>query len=97
MEKIISCCGVICSECQYFPKECSGCPTVRGHVFWLEYTGEEVCEIYKCCVNEKNLAHCGECEMLPCDNYNGSDPTKTKEENENDFIKQLAQLRVMKS
>lgn len=95
MEKIISCCGVVCSECQYFPEACSGCPAIKGQVFWLEYTGGTVCDIYECCVNTKKLVHCGKCEKLPCNRYNGSDPTKTAEENENDFIKQLAQLRLM--
>ena len=95
MEEIISFCGVVCSKCQYFPGECSGCSAIKGQVFWLEYTGGTVCDIYECCVNTKNLVHCGQCENLPCDRYNGSDPTKTAKENENDFIKQLAQLRLM--
>ena len=96
MDKIVSCCGVICSECSYYPTDCKGCPTIRGQVFWLEYTGENICAIYDCCVNKKKLEHCGKCAKLPCDRFNGSDPTKTAEENENDFIKQLKQLYSMK-
>lgn len=96
MDKIISCCGVICSECSHDPTGCKGCPIVRGQVFWLEYTGEKVCGIYDCCVNNKKLGHWGKCEKFPCDRFNGSDPTKTPEENKNDFINQLAQRHSMK-
>lgn len=95
MDKIISCCGVICSECQYYPADCKSCPTIEGQVFWLEYTGEKICGIYQCCVNTKKLEYCGNCERLPCAEYNGFDPTKTQEENEKDLINQLAQLRAM--
>lgn len=95
MDKVISCCGVICSECQYYHVDCNGCPEIKGQVFWLEYTGEKICEIYECCVNTKKLLHCGRCANLPCHRYNGSDPTKTPEENKNDFIKQLEQLHSM--
>lgn len=95
MNKIIGCCGVICSECQYYPSECKGCPTIKGKAFWLEYTEEEICSIYNCCVNIKKLLHCGKCKELPCDRFNGSDPTKTQKENEEDFINQLNQLRRM--
>lgn len=95
MHKIISCCGVVCSECQYYPAECKGCPTIKGHAFWLENTGEEICTIYECCTNQKKLPHCARCDKLSCNRYDGSDPTKTQKENENDFIKQLEQLRLM--
>ncbi|MEG0240229.1 DUF3795 domain-containing protein [Anaerorhabdus sp.] len=96
MVQVISCCGVICSNCQYYPNDCKGCPEVKGRVFWLEYTGEEICEIYDCCVNRMKFKHCGKCDNLPCDRYNESDPTKTQEENDNDFIGQLTQLKKMK-
>ncbi|MGX8852378.1 DUF3795 domain-containing protein [Amedibacillus sp. YH-ame10] len=95
MDKVISCCGVVCSECQYYPTDCEGCPKIKGHAFWLQFTDEEVCAIYECCVNQKDLSHCGKCKKLPCKRYDGTDPTKSEEENTNDFIKQLEQLRSM--
>lgn len=33
MDKIISCCGVVCSECQYYPIDCKGCPALKGKHF----------------------------------------------------------------
>lgn len=41
------------------------------------------------------VKHCGKCEKVPCNKYNGSDPTKTLKENNEDLINQLAQLRTM--
>lgn len=97
MGKIISCCGVVCSECSSYPKECAGCAAIEGRVFWLEYTGGEVCDIYGCCVEKKGLRHCGRCEELPCERYAQKDPTKTDAENEEDFRKQMEQLEKMKN
>lgn len=95
MDKIISCCGVVCSECRFFPEECKGCPEIKGNVFWLQYTGETVCSIYDCCINNKHLEHCGKCASLPCEKYSNDDPTKSPEENAEDRRKQLEQLKSM--
>lgn len=46
MDKGMSCYGVICRECEYYPEECQGCAEIKGKVFWLEYTGGTVCNIY---------------------------------------------------
>ncbi|WP_040198234.1 DUF3795 domain-containing protein [Candidatus Soleaferrea massiliensis] len=97
MEKIYSCCGVVCSDCPYYPKECAGCPEIQGNVFWLEYTGGEVCDIYACCTQERKFKHCGQCEQLPCERYTAvSDPTKSEEENQSDLESQLAILRELR-
>ena len=92
---VISCCGVVCSECASYPAECKGCPAIKGKVYWLEYTGGEVCEIYDCCMNQKQFAHCGKCSELPCGRYESSDPTKTEEENDEDHRKQMEQLQKL--
>lgn len=95
MEKIISCCGVVCSECPSFPKDCKGCPEIKGKAYWLQYTGEDICALYDCCVNQKKMSHCGKCESLPCEHYERDDPTKSPGENAEDRRKQMAQLRLM--
>lgn len=91
---VISCCGVICSECEAYPKECKGCPEIEGKVYWLEYIGGTICDIYDCCIKKK-YAHCGQCSELPCKRYENDDPTKTPEENARDHQKQLEQLKKM--
>lgn len=63
MEKKISCCGTICSECEYYPDSCRGCQEIKGRVFWLEYTQESICDIYECCMNQKKHDHCGQCSQ----------------------------------
>lgn len=95
MDKIISCCGVVCSECDSFPENCKGCSEIKGRVFWLQYTGEDICGIYDCCMNERRLGHCGKCAHLPCERYSRDDPTKSIEENAEDLRKQLEQLKSM--
>lgn len=91
--KIISCCGVVCSECIYYPENCKGCPAISGKPFWLQYSEEDICSIYECCINQKKYAHCGQCELLPCKHYERDDPTKTPEENAEDHRKQIEHLR----
>jgi len=87
MEKKMSCCGTICSDCEYYPAACQGCAEIKGKVFWLEYTGEICCDIYECCINQRKYEHCGQCE---------EDPTKTKEENEADHAMQMKNLKEYK-
>ena len=96
MQDSISCCGVDCSACRYHPAECPGCAAIGGRVFWLQYTGEPVCEIYNCCVLQKGLPHCGRCAQLPCGRYGGDDPTKTREENDGDHRAQLENLGLLR-
>ena len=95
MERIVTCCGCICNECPYYPKECEGCPEIQGKPFWLKYTGEERCSIYQCCVVERKLPHCGRCSELPCNRYNQQDPTRTPEENAEGLKKMLETLRSL--
>ena len=95
MKEIISCCGVVCSGCEYYPETCGGCPAIEGRVFWTAYTGDAVCPIYQCCVTEKMLPHCGLCGELPCTRYDLDDPTKSPEQNRADLESQMATLKKL--
>lgn len=95
MEKFISCCGVICSDCEYFPHDCKGCPEMKGKVFWLQFTGEAIYQLYDCCINQKRNEHCGKCPSLPCEHYNKDNPIKSREENQMILEKQLKNLSQM--
>lgn len=97
MEKTYACCGVKCNQCQYYPEECAGCNEVKGKPFYLEYTGEPICKIYNCCINQKKQANCGNCKDLPCTYFDGSDPTKSEQENIEDFKNQLMNLKKLKN
>ena len=92
----MSCCGVICSECEFFPTDCGGCPDIKGKAFWLQFTEEDICGIYDCCIQQKGFKHCGHCSELPCNLFlESKDPTKTKAENEGILAKQIQQLKGM--
>ncbi|MGL4670350.1 MAG: DUF3795 domain-containing protein [Methanobacteriaceae archaeon] len=93
MKKVESCCGVVCSDCEWYPKSCLGCPSIQGKAFWTKYLNKDICDIYQCCINEKKYKDCGECKDLPCEKYNQKDLTKTKEENQTTFNKQIENLK----
>ncbi len=96
MEKSISCCGIVCPECQYYPNDCAGCPALRGKVFWLQYVEAEVCPIYQCCVGEKKLKHCGLCSELPCEHWKRfEDPNMTAEERVEGEKRQISLLKEL--
>lgn len=96
MEEIVSCCGIVCSDCEYYTFECRGCVAEEGHPFWCEpYNDGQTCKRYVCCVKEKHLAHCGQCGALPCAYYFVPDPRKSAAENELKLQKQLVCLRSL--
>ena len=75
-------CGSRCVECDYFPVNCSSCRTIKGRVFWLNYTGGNICDRYNCCVNENKFENCGQCSKLPCSYFELKDPNLTDEQNQ---------------
>ena len=83
-------CGTICVECNRFPILCRGCRSIHGKVFWLSYTGNDVCPIYKCCEN-KMKRNCKGCPELPCGRFM-KDPSISDKENENNMKKMMDNL-----
>lgn len=61
MNNVISCCGLVCSKCKHYPTECRGCFKEKGQAFWLKYTDDKVCSIYKCCVSLTKSFQCEGC------------------------------------
>lgn len=74
-------CGANCTKCEHYPDPCGGCRVIRGKVWWLTYTGQDVCPFYACCIEKKRLPHCGKCDAFPCEIFRQGDPTKTDAEN----------------
>lgn len=81
---LLSACGLICDECEYFNKTCTGCIDVKGSTFWAkEMMPGKVCPMYDCSVNTKKLNNCGGCSELPCKLfYDMKDPKSTEEEHQ---------------
>lgn len=96
MDKTISFCGTICSDCEYYQNECKGCSGVDGRPFWIQYVEQDTCKIYDCCANKKKVAHCGKCNELPCDYYFDTvDPNITEEQRRECLKKQIEMLKSL--
>lgn len=96
MDKTVSFCGVVCSECEYYPNDCKGCTGVEGRPFWIQYVEQDMCNIYDCCANKKKIAHCGKCSELPCNYYFDTvDPNLTEKERNEGLKKQIETLKSL--
>ncbi|MCA1916429.1 DUF3795 domain-containing protein [Methanospirillum hungatei] len=74
-------CGMYCDECDHFERDCPGCDESDGSVFWTEFADTDVCPVHECCANEKQFAHCGLCDEMPCEKYyRFRDPDVSEEE-----------------
>lgn len=85
-------CGAVCAECGYYPLQCAGCAKIKGKVYWLTFTGADVCPVYDCCVNNKKQKNCGTCEKLPCEKFT-KDPTVSDEQNRENLSKMIKRLK----
>jgi hypothetical protein len=94
---MLSPCGVDCEACKEV-EICGGCRKISGKVSWAAYVGETVCPMYRCCVSEKGLSHCGECSSLPCRlYYDTRDPAVSQEEHETGVKARVQALKNQKS
>ncbi len=74
-------CGTYCGMCRFYNEKCRGCGAVQGKPFWVKEYHREVCRLYDCAVNKRNLSHCGECAELPCRLFiQSSDPSLSPEQ-----------------
>lgn len=94
---ILSSCGLICDECEFYGKSCNGCHAVKGQTFWAkEMMPQKTCPLYDCAVNQRNLPHCGHCSELPCEMFrNMKDPNSTEEEHCQSIIDRTARLKML--
>jgi hypothetical protein len=92
---LLSACGLICDECQFFNKSCTGCINVKGSTFWAkEMMPTKVCSLYDCSVNKKGYKNCGGCSELPCKMFRDmKDPNSTEEQHQQSLITRVAALK----
>ena len=92
----ISACGMQCEECVQYKVVCPGCDEIQGKVYWAKFIGAETCPMYMCCVRMRQLAHCGQCEELPCDIFfDTQDPSYTIEEHLREIQRRVKRLREL--
>jgi hypothetical protein len=91
----LSACGLICDECEFFNKTCTGCIKVKGSTFWAkEMMPSKVCPLYDCSVNKKGYKNCGDCSELPCKMFREmKDPNSTEEQHQKSLLKRVELLR----
>jgi hypothetical protein len=86
-------CGLYCGTCKYLEKECQGCGYQKGKPFWTIQMNVEFCPLYDCCVNKKQLEHCGLCTEFPCKTFNElRDPSLSEDEAEKSLITRQNEL-----
>ena len=74
-------CGLSCGGCAHLGKECAGCHSLKGKVYWAPYTGGDICPIYHCCTVQNGWKHCGECPQVPCERWKTlKDPDESDEQ-----------------
>lgn len=95
MNQIVSACGLVCSECEYYNKNCSGCHAVKGSTFWAKNAmPDKICPLYKCAVIDKNYDNCGHCSELPCGKFRDlKDPNISVEQHEKSITERVARLK----
>ncbi|MDR1740217.1 MAG: DUF3795 domain-containing protein [Bacteroidales bacterium] len=92
-------CAVACIECNKNFEElqqnpCKGCNAAKGKIFWTKFLGLDTCPIYAC-VENKQLAHCGQCPDLPCSIWQQKDPSMSDEQHEQGIKDRIAVLRTL--
>lgn len=92
--QILSACGILCNECNFFGKECQGCIQQLGKPFWTVEYKIPACPLYDCSVNERKYKNCGDCAELPCKTYREmKDPNSTEEEHQQSIIDRVKRLK----
>jgi hypothetical protein len=60
-------CGVFCAACPSYNKTCYGCSSENKN---QKRKSKWNCKIRKCCYEEMNVEHCGNCNRFPCEKIN---------------------------
>ncbi len=96
---ILSSCGLVCDECEFFGKTCDGCKAVKGQTFWAkEMMPSKVCPLFDCAVNQRHFEDCGACSELPCEIFRSmKDPNSTEEQHQLGIIERVGRLRQVRS
>lgn len=96
---ILSACGLICNECEFYRKQCDGCKSVKGQTFWArEMMPDQTCPLFNCSVNNKGYNDCGDCAELPCKMFlEMKDPNSSEEEHQRMLKVRVSLLKGQKA
>jgi hypothetical protein len=95
MSQMLSACGLLCSECNFFNNACQGCHAVKGATFWAkEMMPDRICPLYKCSVIDKKFGNCGQCAELPCKKFiDLKDPNISDEQHIQSINERVSRLK----
>ena len=94
MDQILSTCGLLCNECDYFNNACQGCHAVKGATFWAKEMPDKLCPLFKCSVIDRKYSSCGQCAELPCKKFTDlKDPNISEEQHVKSINERVARLR----
>ena len=86
-------CGLYCGECLGFQRRtCKGCRSGKGEC--LKYRG--ICKIFECCLNEKKLDFCYQCNQFPCKKFKDFFETKEWYEEVTNNLKRIEKIGLDK-
>jgi Protein of unknown function (DUF3795) len=87
-------CGLYCGDCEFLDGQCAGCSEVGGKPFWTAELEGGICPLYECCINQKELEHCGLCGELPCEKFLSlRDPSLSDEEAKRALVERQRALK----
>jgi hypothetical protein len=90
-------CGLYCGTCECLGVNCQGCGHQMGKPFWAAQFNMEICPLYDCSANKKEIEHCGMCNDLPCEIFISlRDPSLSDEEFEKSLAERQENLRRRK-
>ena len=90
-------CGLFCGNCEHLKTKCNGCTNQKGKPFWTTLMNIDCCPLYNCCVNTKQLEHCGLCAQFPCVTFNElRDPSLNDQEAQKALLERQNDLRKRK-
>jgi len=86
MENLAAPCGIYCGECKDLGGMCKGCISHKGKPYWIAKANMVICNLYDCCVNKKQVEHCGLCIEFPCQQFKKThDPALSPQEVEKEL------------
>ncbi len=95
MNQILSACGLLCNECNFYNTSCNGCYAVKGSTFWaIKTVPDKICTLYKCAVIDKKFNSCGQCAELPCKKFTDlKDPNTSDEQHQKSIGERVKRLK----
>jgi hypothetical protein len=75
MENLAAPFGIYCGGCKDLGNICKGCISHKGKPYWTLKANMTICNLYDCCINKKQVEHCGLCVEFLCQQFKNTHDT----------------------